>query len=685
MSSPSESVFPKPKKTVREISVHNQKLSDPYFWLRERENPEVLAHLNAENQFTDRFMESTAALREKLYGEILGRIKETDLSVPVRYADYYYYSRTEQGKQYSIQCRKKGSLDAPEEILLDGNALAEGHAYFHFGAMKISPNQKLLAYSTDTDGSETYTLHVKDLETGQLFKDTIPKTASSLEWAADNKTFFYNTLDEAKRPYKLFRHTLGTAPSEDALVFHEKDEAYFLGIYKTKDRKFLVLHLGSKTTSECRFLDASRPESSFETIHPREKDMEYSIEHHEGRFFIVHNSGAVNFKLSHAPVSDFAKSGWKDFLPYRPEVKLEAIDVFKDYLVIYLRDRGLEKIQIMHLPGGESHFIEFPEPAYSAWGSSNRDYHSKILRFEYSSLVTPHAVYDYNMADRTRELKKQQEIPSGYDSSKYVSERILAKSHDGTEVPVSLVYRKGAKRDGSAPVFLYGYGSYGISMDPTFSVSRLSLLDRGFIFAIAHIRGGGDLGRPWYEDGKFLKKKNTFADFIAAAEHLIKEKYTSAGKIAICGGSAGGLLMGAVTNARPDLFKAVLAMVPFVDVLNTMLDPSLPLTVTEYEEWGNPADKEYFDYIASYSPYDNVSPKHYPSMLITGGLNDPRVSYWEPAKWTAKLRENNLAKTPILLKMEMGSGHGGPSGRYDSIKEIAFEYAFILKIFGIND
>ncbi len=365
-------------------------------------------------------------------------------------------------------------------------------------------------------------------------------------------------------------------------------------------------------------------------------------------------------------------------------MKLEGIDVFKNYLVIYLRDRGLEKIQVMNLADGQSHFIEFPEPAYSAWGSANREYHSGILRFEYSSLVTPHAVYEYDMETRSRELKKQQEIPSGYDSSKYISERITAKSADGTDVPVSLVYSKGIKRDALNPVFLYGYGSYGISMDPTFSVSRLSLLDRGFVFAIAHIRGGGDLGRPWYDDGKFLKKKNTFADFIAAAEHLIKEKYTSAGNIAICGGSAGGLLMGAVTNARPDLFKAVLAMVPFVDVLNTMLDPSLPLTITEYEEWGNPGEKEYFEYISSYSPYDNVQPREYPSMLITGGLNDPRVSYWEPAKWTAKLRENNLAKTPILLKMEMGSGHGGPSGRYDSIKEIAFEYAFILKIFGIQ-
>lgn len=674
---------PTPKKILNQTFAHGKDLKDFYFWMRDRENPEVIEHLKAENKFTDQFMEDTAPLQETLYQEILGRIKETDLSVPVRYADYYYYSRTEQGKQYAIQCRKKSSLEGAEEILLDGNVLAEGHNYFRFGTMKVSPDQRLLAYSTDTDGSETYTLRIKDLQTGLLLEDVILNTASSLEWASDNRTFFYSTLDAAKRPYKLFRHTLGTPITQDSLIFHEEDEGYFLGLYKTKDRKFLVLHLASKTTAECRVLSADKPDGEFQTIHPREKDMEYSVEHHDGRFFILHNSGAVNFKISQAAVLDCSKKNWKDFLPYRPEIKIEGLDVFRDYLVIYLRDRGLEKIQVMNLALGQSHYIEFPEPAYSAWGSANREYQSKILRFEYSSLVTPHAVYDYDMETRSRELKKQQEIPSGYDFTKYVSERITAKSHDGVDVPISLVYAKGAKRDGSSPLFLYGYGSYGISMDPTFSVSRLSLLDRGFIFAIAHIRGGGDLGRPWYEEGKFLKKKNTFADFIAAAEHLIKEKYTSPREIAICGGSAGGLLMGAVTNARPDLFKAVLAMVPFVDVLNTMMDASLPLTVTEYEEWGNPGDKQYFDYIASYSPYDNVRPQEYPSMLITGGLNDPRVSYWEPAKWTAKLRENNLAKTPILLKMEMGSGHGGPSGRYDSIKEISFEYSFILKIFGI--
>lgn len=659
-------------------------MSDPYRWLRERENPEVTAHLNSENEFTASYMKGTEPFQQKIYQEILGRIKETDFSVPVYYAGYYYYSRTEQGKQYGIQCRKKGSLQAPEEILLDANELAQGHSYFSFGVLKVSPSQNLLAYSTDTDGSEKYTLYVKDLLTGRLLSDEIPNTGSGLEWAADSRSFFYTTLDSAKRPFKLFRHLLGAKPTEDELVYHEKDEAYFLGLFKTKDRHFLVLHLGSKTTSECRVLEACNPLGAFRIIHPREKDLEYSIEHHEGFFYILHNFQAVNFKLSKAPVSSCGKSNWKDFVPYRPDVKLEGLDIFRNYFVIYQREKGLEKIQVMDLADGQSHFIDFPEPAYSAWGSGNREFESKILRFEYSSLVTPHAVFDYNMESRERELKKQQEIPSGYQRSSYESERIFAKSFDGTEVPVSIVYKKGLKRDGSNPVFLYGYGSYGMSVDPTFSVSRLSLLDRGFIFAMAHIRGGGDLGRPWYEDGKFLKKKNTFEDFVAAAEYLIQENYTSAGNIAIAGGSAGGLLMGAVTNARPELFKAVLALVPFVDVLNTMLDPTLPLTITEYEEWGNPEEKEYFDYIASYSPYENVRPQEYPSMLITGGLNDPRVSYWEPAKWAAKLRENNLAQTPILLKMEMGSGHGGPSGRYDSIKEISFEYAFILKVFGVT-
>lgn len=675
---------PRPKKVLRETSVHGKTLQDSYFWMREKENPEVIRHLEEENAWTEQFMADTKPLQEKLYQEILGRIKETDLSVPVRYGDYFYYSRTEKGKQYSIQCRKKGSLEASEEVLLDGNILSQGHSYFRAGVMKISPDQQLLAYAIDTDGSETYTLRIKDLRSGELFPDVITNAATSFEWAADNKTFFYSTLDEMKRPYKLFRHELGADPAKDTLIFHEKDEAYFLSAYKTKDRRFIVLHLASKMTAECRFISSDRPLDEFKTVEPRRQDMEYSIEHHGGKFLILTNDGAVNFKLSEAPVDNCGIKNWKDRIPYDPAVKLEGVDVFRDYLVVYQREHGLEKIRVIRVSDGSSHFIDFEDPVYSAWGGSNWDYNSGTLRFDYSSLVTPHTVYDYDLEKRTRELKKRQEVLGGYDSTKYESARIFAVSHDGTRVPVSLVYRKGLKRDGLAPAFLYGYGSYGISTDPVFSSARLSLLDRGFVYAIAHIRGGGDLGRPWYDEGKLHKKKNTFHDFIAAAEHLIREKYTSADKLSICGGSAGGLLMGAVTNLRPDLFKAVLANVPFVDVLNTMLDPTLPLTVTEYEEWGNPEERAFFDSISEYSPYDNVKPAKYPNMLITGGLNDPRVSYWEPAKWAAKLRENNQADTAILVKMEMGAGHGGPSGRYDSIREIAFEYAFILKMLGVQ-
>ncbi len=681
---PQSFIPPQPKKVPHETRAHGHTISDPYFWMRERDNPEVIEHLKRENDYTSQVMRGTEALQEKLYHEILGRIKETDLSVPVKFGGYFYYGRTEKGKQYSIHCRKKGSLEAAEEILIDGNELAQGHSYFRIGTLKVSPDQNLLAYAVDTDGSETYTLRVKDLASGKLFPDTITQMAAGFEWAADNRTFFYTVLDEARRPWRLYRHRLGDAGT-GTLVHEEKDERYFLSVYKTKDRRYLILDMSSKVSSECFFLDAAKPEEKFTLIHGREPALEYSVEHHSGKFLIVTNDGAVNFKLAEAPVENPGKKNWKDRIPARPDVKLEGLEVFRDYLVIFDREQGLEKIRVEHLPSGKRHDIEFPEPVYSAWGGANREFDSASLRFEYSSMVTPHSVYDYDMETRSRELKKQQEVLGGYDSSRYECCRVWAVSHDGVKVPVSLVYRKGVKRDGKNPLFLYGYGAYGISMDASFSSPRLSLLDRGFVFAIAHIRGGGDLGRPWYEDGKFLKKKNSFHDFIAAAEHLHREGWSLPQKTVICGGSAGGLLMGAVTNMRPDLFRAVIAMVPFVDVTQTMLDASLPLTVTEYDEWGDPNKKEFFECIHSYSPYDNVRKAKYPHILVTGGLNDPRVSYWEPAKWTAKLREENLAPTDILLKMEMGSGHGGPSGRYDALREIAFEYAFVLKIMGIGE
>lgn len=673
---------PKPKQIPHSIRVHGTDIQDSYFWIQERENSEVLHHLEEENAYTDMMMADTKPVQDRLYQEILSRIKETDLSVPVKIGDYFYYTRTEKGKQYAIHCRKKGSPEAAEEVFLDQNELAQGLEYFRVGVCKISPDQTKLAYSVDSNGSEMFTVYVKDLNTGKLLGDVIPNTCPNLEWAADNRTFFYTILDDAKRPYQLLRHELG-ASGKDTLIYHEKDEGFFLSVYKTKDRKFLMLDLSSKITSEIHYLEADKPLGTFRVIQPRLARMEYSAEHFNGIFLIVTNDGARNFKLVEAPLATPAKANWKDVIPARTEVKLEGLSLFEKTWVIYEREKGLTNIRVMDPKTRESYLIDFPEPVYTAEAGSNPDYYSKTLRFEYTSLVTPSSVFDYDLGTRTRVLKKQQEVLGGYDASCYESERVWAPSQDGTLVPVSLVYKKGLKKDGSSPCFLYGYGSYGISIDPGFSSSRLSLLDRGFVFAIAHIRGGGDLGRPWYEDGKFLSKKNTFYDFIAAAEFLVREKWTSPEKLVIEGGSAGGMLMGAVTNMRPELFHAVIAKVPFVDVVQTMLDEALPLTVTEYDEWGNPKDKVYFDYMLSYSPYDNVKKSRYPYMLITGGLNDPRVQYWEPTKWAARLRDHNTGDRPVLLKMEMGAGHSGPSGRYEYIKEIAFDYAFIFKVLGI--
>ena len=530
-----------------------------------------------------------------------------------------------------------------------------------------------------------FTVYVKNLETGKLLKDEIPNTCPNLEWAQDQRAVFYTLLDAAKRPYQLMRHKIGSDPKEDVLVFHEKDESFFLSIYKTKDRRYLMLELASKITSEVHFLDAGRPEGHFQIMEPRQKEVEYSAEHYEGKFLIVTNDRAKNFKLMETLAGQPEKKFWKEILPARKDVKIEGLSLFENYWVIYEREAGLTHIRVMDPKTRESYRIEFPEPVYTVNPGHNPEYRSEMLRFEYTSLVTPSSVFDFDLRTRTRELKKQQEVLGGYDPSQYKTERVWAVSKDGVKVPVSLVFKKDMTRDGSNPLFLYGYGSYGISIDPEFSSTRLSLLNRGFIFAIAHIRGGGDLGRPWYEDGKFLKKKNTFHDFIAAAEYLIREKYTSPEKLVIEGGSAGGMLMGAVLNMRPELFKAAIAKVPFVDVIHTMLDASLPLTVTEYDEWGNPAEKDYFEYMRSYSPYDNVERRSYPNLLITGGLNDPRVQYWEPAKWALKLREHQTGGRLILLKMEMESGHGGPSGRYEYLKELAFDYAFFLKMLGMKE
>jgi len=686
MSKHRQNIVPPAAKIVpKSDNLHGEERVDNYFWLRERENPEVIEYLEAENEYTEALMKHTKKFQEKLYRELLSRIKETDLSVPVKIDDYYYYTRTEEGKQYSIHCRKKGSLDAQEEILLDQNALAAGHEYFRIGAFKISPDHRLLAYSTNTTGSEVYTLYVKDLITGELLSDKIEDTYYSVEWANDNKTIFYNILDDAKRPYKLYRHTLGTDPAEDVLVYHEEDESYFLSVHKTKSKAYLIINLGSSTTSEVHYLEADRPSGDFRIIHPRQHEMEYYVVHHVEKFFIMTNDNAKNFKLMEAPVSAPAKKNWKEVIPHRYSVKIDAVEAFRNHLVISERENGLKKLRISNMTDGETHYVDFPEPVYTFSGSWNPDFNSKLLRFNYASLITPGSVFDYDMDARTRDLKKQEEVLGGYDPSLYQSERIFATATDGTKVPISMVYKKGMVRDGRNPVFLYGYGSYGNSMEPSFSSNRLSLLDRGFIFAIAHIRGGQEMGRYWYDQGKLLHKKNTFTDFIACADHLVAEEYTSSDGLVIYGGSAGGLLMGAVANMRPELFRVVIAKVPFVDVINTMLDASIPLTTIEYEEWGNPNDKEFFDYMLSYSPYDNTEARDYPNMLITAGLNDPRVQYWEPAKWTAKLRALKTDKNLLLLKTNMGAGHGGASGRYDYLKEIAFEYAFVFDMLGISD
>ncbi len=648
-------------------------------------------------------MKHTDVVQAGLYVEMLGRIQQTDSSVPVKRDDYFYYTRTERGKQYSFYCRKRGSLekpieDAPEELLLDANALAEGRKYCRVGNFSISPNHRLLAYSVDFEGDEKYTIRVKDLETGVLLPDEIPNTYYSLEWCEDNATFFYTVLDAALRPYKVFRHRLG-AP-EETLVFHEPDERFTLDVAKTRTRAFILLGSNSSVTSEIHYLDAREPNGEFQVLLPRVQNVEYDVTHHidlaanggasnaiaahsgfqGGSFYIRLNDIAPTFRVVRAPVENLARENWTEVIPGRAGITIESVSAFRDYLVTEERHRGLTEIYLRRFADGQTHSIEFPEPVYTAGVGANAEFNTSSLRFEYSSLVSPASVFDYDMDSRTRVLRKRQEVLGGYEPFRYKSERLYATAADGVEIPISLVYRDDFKLDGTGPLLLYGYGSYGISIDPAFSSDRLSLLDRGFAFAIAHIRGGGDLGKPWHDAGKMLKKMNTFTDFIASAEHLIAHRYTSADRLSINGRSAGGLLMGAVINTRPDLFAAVVAGVPFVDSLNTALDASLPLTVGEYEEFGDPNQREFYEYMKSYAPYENVQAQDYPAILITAGLNDPRVSYWEPAKWAAKLRALKTDRNVLLLKTNMGSGHFGASGRYEYLKERAFEYAFLLDV-----
>ena len=721
---PEPAIQPPAAKIVpHETTVHGDTRTDNYFWLRDRTDPDTIAYLENENSYTRAMMRHTEELQSSLYAEMLSHIQQTDLTVPVKRDEYFYYTRTEEGKQYRIYCRKHGSLDAVEEILLDGNALAEGHKYFQIGAFAPSPNHKLLAYSVDYTGDEVFTVSVKNLETGAESEGEIRKASYSLEWAADNATLFYTVLDSAKRPYKVYRHRLGDRESGvtgDVEIFHETDQRFDLEVSKTSSRAYLLIGSASSLTTEIRWLRSDEPEGEFRVALPRTLGVEYDLTHHGDSFFIRTNDGAKTFRVVEAPVADCSKANWKEILPARPEATIEGVSALAGYLVFEERERGLGKIRIRSFLGGaglrpadlgpDTHSIDFPEPVYSVALTGNAEYDTRLLRFTYTSLVTPASVFDYNLETRERELKKQQEVPGGYDPAQYQCERIYvsapggagapdvtapggagapdATAPDGVEIPISLVYKKGMVRDGSAPMLLYGYGSYGISMDPSFSSDRLSLLDRGVIYAIAHVRGGADLGKLWHEDGRLLKKRNTFTDFIACAEALLAARYTSSDRLAIEGRSAGGMLVGAVVNMRPELFSIALAGVPFVDVLNTILDATLPLTVGEYEEWGDPNDAQFYEYIKSYAPYENVHAAPYPAMLITAGLNDPRVSYWEPAKWVAKLRATSRAlKTGdrlLLLKTNMGSGHFGSSGRYEYLKETAFNYAFLLNALGIE-
>ncbi len=665
-------------------TLHGDVLTDNYFWLRRRENAEVIAYLQAENGYTDTMMTGTRGLQERLYQEMLGRIKQTDLSVPVERGPYFYYSRTVEGKQYPIYARKRGSLESPEEIYLDQNLLAEGKSYLTLGVTTVSPDHRFLAFTVDTTGSEHFTLMVKDLSTGEVLADRIPDVHFSVTWAADNRTLFYTKTDSAHRADRVIRHIVGTPTASDSVIFHEPNVLFNVGVFRTKDDEYVMISAKSFTSSEYWYVPARTPLTPFRVIERRRPAIEYSPIHHKGQFYITTNDGATNFKVVVAPASNPSAANWRDYIAHSDTVLLDGLDAFSNHLVLYERSSGLRKIRIRDLRTNADHYITFPEPVYTYTPAGNPEFDTNLLRFTYQSLITPASVYDYDMNARTLDLRKRTEVLGGYDPTQYGTERTWARASDGKMVPVSLVYRKPFVRDGTRPMLLYSYGSYGSSTDPAFSSNNLSLVDRGVVYALAHIRGGQEMGRAWYDEGKMLNKRNTFTDFIAAAEHLVGERYTSADRLAIRGGSAGGLLMGAVVNMRPDLFKVVVADVPFVDVINTMLDASIPLTAQEWEQWGNPTVREHYEYMRTYSPYDNVERKAYPMMLVTTGLNDPRVAFWEPAKWVAKLRAMKTDQNLLLLKTNMGAGHGGSSGRYDALREVAFRYAFILKGLGLE-
>ena len=671
-----------PKKN-KILEVHGHQRIDPYYWMNDREDPEVIQYLEAENNYLEETLKPVEDFKKSLFEEMKGRIKEDDQSVPYRKAGFYWYTRYTQGAEYPIYCRKSGSLESPEEVILDVNQLAEGKSFYQVGSTVTSPNQNLLAFAADEVGRRIYTIHFKDLVSGEILEEKIPNVTGNMTWAGDNKTLFYSKQDpETLRSFQVYRHELGTPIENDILIFEEKDEEFTCVVHKTKSEKYILIHSESTISSEIRFLEAGNPTGEFRLLQARVPHLEYAADHYGDFFWIRTNDQAQNFKLVKAPCDSPQKENWIDFIPHRPEVLLEDFDLFSGFLVTQERSQGLTKIQVNPWEGAP-HSIQFADETYTAWIGANPEFESEMLRFGYNSLVTPSSTYDYHMNSREKVLLKQQEVVGGYNPEEYHSERIWAKAPDGVLVPISLVFKKEFfQKTGRNPLLLYAYGSYGFSMDAYFSSTRLSLLDRGFVFAIAHIRGGEDLGRQWYEDGKMLKKKNTFTDFIACAEHLIQENYTSPKHLYAMGGSAGGLLMGAVINLRPELFKGVIANVPFVDVVTTMLDETIPLTTGEFQEWGNPKHPEYYEYMLSYSPYDNVEAKAYPNLLVTSGLHDSQVQYWEPTKWVAKLRDMKTDNNLLLLHTNMDAGHGGASGRFNALKELAMEYTFLLMLEG---
>lgn len=663
------------------LEIHGHQRQDPYYWMNDRENQEVIDHLNAENTYLKEVMKPTEVLQKQLFEEMKGRIKEQDESVPYFKSGYFWYTRYETGSEYPIFCRKLGTLEAEEEIILDVNTLAVGKSYFQVGQAATSTNQKILAFAADEVGRRIYTLHFKNLETQEMLEDQIPEVTGNFVWAADQCSVFYSKQDpETLRSYQIYKHILGSPNSTDQLVYEELDEEFSCVVHKTKSEKYILIHSESTISSEVRFIPADQPSASLQILQARIPHLEYAADHFGEYFYIRTNDQAQNFKLVKAPITSPSKENWIEVIPHRPEVLLEDFDLFSKFLVTQERSMGLTQIHIQPWEA-EGHSLPFDDETYTAYVGINPEFDTTLLRFGYNSLVSPSSVYDYDMVTRQKTLLKQQEVVGGHEPSDYHSERIWAKAADGVLVPISLVYKKSTfKKDGNHPLLLYAYGSYGYSMDPYFSSNRLSLLQRGFVFAIAHIRGGEDLGRAWYEDGKLLKKKNTFTDFIACSEHLIQNNYTSPAHLYAMGGSAGGLLMGAVINMRPDLFQGVVANVPFVDVVTTMLDESIPLTTGEFQEWGNPKEKEFYEYMLSYSPYDNVTEQAYPNLLVTSGLHDSQVQYWEPTKWVSKLREQKTDQHTLLLFTNMEAGHGGASGRFNPLKEIALEYAFLLML-----